>query len=295
MPFNPKRVQLRPVVDECVATVIEAAGNKGIKITCNIPEDMLVFAESNMLQTVIRNLISNAVKFTPKDGKISLSAKAAGADNIEISVKDSGIGMSRAIVDNLFRIDVRTNRKGTENESGTGLGLLLCKEFVEKHGGKIRVESEVDKGTIFYFTIPCNAEPEKKNIVEEVVPEDEKPIKNLKILIAEDDEYSELLITLEVKKIGSEVLFARNGFDAVETCRNNPELDLVLMDIEMPGMDGYEAARQIRQFNKDVIIIAQTAYALTGDREKAVAAGCDDYIAKPFNKNSLTELLKKHF
>ena len=127
------------------------------------------------------------------------------------------------------------------------------------------------------------------------VPEDEKPIKNLKILIAEDDEYSELLITLEVKKIGSEVLIARNGFDAVEACRNNPELDLIMMDIEMPGMDGYEAARQIRQFNKDVIIIAQTAYALTGDREKAIAAGCDDYIAKPFSKNSLTELLKKHF
>ena len=295
MPFNPKRVQLRPVVDECVAAGIEAAGSKGIKITCNIPDDMVVFAESNMLQTVIRNLISNAVKFTPKDGRISLSAKADGDNNIEISVKDSGIGMSRAIVDNLFRIDVRTNRKGTENESGTGLGLLLCKEFVEKHGGKIRVESEADKGSVFYFTIPCNPEPEKKNIVEAVVPEDEKPIKNLKILIAEDDEYSELLITLEVKKIGREVLIARNGFDAVEACRNNPELDLIMMDIEMPGMDGYEAARQIRQFNKEVIIIAQTAYALTGDREKAIAAGCNDYIAKPFYKNALAELLKKYF
>lgn len=295
MPFNPKPVQLRSIVDECIATGIEAAGSKGIKITRRIPDGMVVFAESNMLQAVIRNLISNAVKFTPKGGKIVLSAKTVGDNNIEISVKDSGIGMNKAIVDNLFHLNVRTNRKGTENEPGTGLGLLLCKEFVEKHGGKIRVESRADKGSVFYFTIPCNAGTEELNMVKDVMPENEKQIKKLKILIAEDDEYSELLITLEVKKFGSEVLIARTGVDAVEACRNNPELDLIMMDIEMPGMDGYEAVRQIRQFNKDVIIIAQTAYALAGDREKAIAAGCDDYIAKPFYKNSLTELLKKHF
>jgi signal transduction histidine kinase len=114
-----------------------------------------------MLQTVIRNLVSNAVKFTPNGGKISLSAKTTGNKSVEIAIKDTGIGMNSAMVDNLFRLDVRTNRPGTEGEPSTGLGLLLCKEFIEKHGGKIWVESEEENlptgkagGTTFYFTIP---------------------------------------------------------------------------------------------------------------------------------------------
>ncbi|OFX43979.1 MAG: hypothetical protein A2X05_03115 [Bacteroidetes bacterium GWE2_41_25] len=120
-------------------------------------------------------------------------------------------------------------------------------------------------------------------------------MKNLKILIAEDDEISSLLITRFVKIFGQEVLKARTGVEAVEACRNNPDIDLVMMDIRMPEMDGYEATRQIRQFNKDVVIIAQTALALTGDREKAIEAGCNDYISKPFRPALLTELIVKQF
>ena len=112
----------------------------------------------------------------------------------------------------------------------------------------------------------------------------ENQIKDLKILIAEDDETSEMLITMAVKIFSKEVLKVRTGVEAVEACRNNPDIDLVLMDIKMPEMDGYEATRQIRQFNKDVVIIAQTAFALTGDREKAIEAGCNDYISKPIKK-----------
>jgi signal transduction histidine kinase len=127
MPFNPDAVQLRPLVAESMAMAQEPAKSKGIEITYDVPDDMTVFAESNMLQTVIRNLVSNAVKFTSKGGKISLSAKTAGDRSIEISIKDSGIGMNKALVDNLFRLDIKTNRKGTANEPGSGLGLLLCK------------------------------------------------------------------------------------------------------------------------------------------------------------------------
>ena len=102
-------------------------------------------------------------------------------------------------------------------------------------------------------------------------------------------------MTDTIKKLSKEILKAGTGVEAVAACRNNPDIDLVLMDIEMPEMDGYEATRQIRQFNKDVIIIAQTAFALTGEREKAIAAGCNDYISKPFTQTSLTALLKKYF
>ena len=141
------------------------------------------------------------------------------------------------------------------------------------------------------------AEVEAKTGIENIIQASDKKAQNksLKILIVEDDDNSEILLTIEVKMFGKEVLKARTGVEAVEACRNNPDIDLVLMDIEIPEMDGYEATRQIRLFNKDVVIIAQTAAALLGDREKAIAAGCNDYIAKPFNKTSLTALLKKYF
>jgi len=135
-------------------------------------------------------------------------------------------------------------------------------------------------------------------IVFENVPMDKSEdnlINNLKILIVEDDLASETYITIVVKIFGKEILVVRNGVEAVKTCHDNPDLDLILMDIKLPKMDGYEATRQIREFNKDVIIIAQTAYALIGDREKAIAAGCNDYISKPISKILLKELVSKHF
>ena len=158
--FSPEVIQLQPMVDECLASILEPAKNKGIDISSDISENTVVYADINMLQTVIRNLVSNALKFTHKGGEVSVSAKVAGDKSVEISVLDSGIGMNQTMIDNLFRPDVRTSRKGTDDESSTGLGLLLCKEFVEKHGGKIWVESEVGKGSVFYFTIPCQGQNE---------------------------------------------------------------------------------------------------------------------------------------
>jgi CheY-like chemotaxis protein len=159
------------------------------------------------------------------------------------------------------------------------------------------VESEEGIGSTFYFTLPYNPELKEKNVVGNIVQEKEEKvqIKKLKILIAEDDEISEKLININVENFSKEILKARNGSEAVEACRNNPDIDLILMDIQMPEMDGYEATRQIRQFNKDVVIIAQTAFGLTGDREKAIEAGCNDYIAKPINSNLLKEMIQRLF
>jgi len=153
--FNPEAVQLNLVAVESVEMIQESAKRKGIDITCEIPDKTEVFADSNMLQTIIRNLISNAVKYTPKGGKVNLSARATDDKCIEISIKDSGIGMNQALVNNLFRLDIKTNRTGTEGEPSSGLGLLLCKEFIEKHDGKIWVTSEMGKGSVFYFTLPA--------------------------------------------------------------------------------------------------------------------------------------------
>jgi len=152
--YNPEVIQLRLVVDGCIEMIHESAKNKDIQIANDIAVGVEVFADSNMIQTIIRNLVSNALKFTTKGGKVNFSAKASGNQCIEIAIKDSGIGMGQVLIDNLFRIDFKTNRLGTENEPSTGIGLLLCKEFVEKQGGKIWVESEVGKGSTFSFSIP---------------------------------------------------------------------------------------------------------------------------------------------
>ena len=154
--YNPEIIQLLPVVDESIAMVLELARSKVIEIVYEIPVELTVFADNNILQTVIRNLVSNAVKFTPKEGTIILTAKKTVENSVEISIKDSGIGMNKEMVGNLFRINEQANRKGTDGEPSTGLGLLLCREFIGKHGGKIWVESEEGKGSIFYFTIPNN-------------------------------------------------------------------------------------------------------------------------------------------
>jgi PAS domain S-box-containing protein len=151
---KPEFMHLYPVVNECSATLLDLAKTKNIEIAYNIPHELTVFTDGNILQTILRNLVSNSIKFTPIGGKITISAKTADNKNTEISVKDTGIGMSPAMVNNLFRMDVRTNRIGTEGEPSSGLGLLLCKESIEKLGGKIWVESEEGKGTTFYFIIP---------------------------------------------------------------------------------------------------------------------------------------------
>ena len=152
--FDPKLIQLLPIVEGSLAVAIEPAKKKAIEIANAIPEGILVFADTNLLQTIIRNLVSNAVKFTNNGGKIKLSAKSIPGKNIEITVSDTGIGMSCELVDNLFHLGFQTTRKGTEGEPSTGLGMILCKEFVEKHGGTIWVESEEEKGSNFKFTLP---------------------------------------------------------------------------------------------------------------------------------------------
>ena len=154
IPFNPVSIPLAHKIKEVVDPFIGSAQRKEIEVSLDITAYLEVVADDHMLETVIRNLISNAEKFTPRGGKITIAAKPMPDNSVEISIKDTGIGMSRALIDNLFRIDVQTNRKGTEGEPSTGLGLIICKDFIEKNSGKIWVESEEAKGSTFKFTIP---------------------------------------------------------------------------------------------------------------------------------------------
>ena len=151
--FKLRNLQLLTLVKDSIITLNEVAENKNIEIICNIPADMMVYADANAFQTIVRNLTSNALKFTTKGGKITLSARSMPGNKTEIEVKDTGIGMDQEMLDKLFSIDSKINRPGTEGEPSTGLGLLLCKEFVEKHGGTIEVKSTVGQGSRFYFVV----------------------------------------------------------------------------------------------------------------------------------------------
>ncbi|MFZ4400354.1 MAG: PAS domain S-box protein [Bacteroidales bacterium] len=153
IPFNPDRFNLLSLAKESIEMVVETAQTKQIEIFYDIPSDLEVFADSNIVQTIIRNIVSNSVKFTSKGGHILISAIINPEKDIQISIADSGIGMDNILMANLFNLGVNTSRKGTEGELSSGLGLILCKEFVEKHGGKLWVESEKGKGSCFIFTL----------------------------------------------------------------------------------------------------------------------------------------------
>jgi PAS domain S-box-containing protein len=295
--FKPESFLLADEVASSIMLIQDDADKKQISIKLQIPEDLVVKADEQMIESLMRNLVFNAVKFTPNGGEITIAAKKIPGNFVVVSVRDTGIGMSKVMQDKLFRLDEQTHRKGTDGEPSTGLGLILCKDFTEKHGGTIWAESEVDKGSTFFFTIPYKTDQEMENAPDNHVSGNgvQSHAKNLKILIVEDDEISEFLITTAVKKMSKEILIARTGAEAVSVCYNNPDIDLVMMDIEMPDMDGYEATRRIRQCNTEVVIIAQTAFGKVDDREKALKAGCNDYISKPLNFTLLMGLLMKYF
>lgn len=153
IPFEPKKLSLEPFLSDCLSTSIEMADKKNIEVTISVPPDAKVVADELMLASVLRNLTTNAVKFTPVGGHISIVAESIEDQKIRIMVRDSGIGMDKQLINGLFRLDENTNRVGTEGEPSTGLGLMLCKGFVEKHHGKIWVESETNKGSSFYLTL----------------------------------------------------------------------------------------------------------------------------------------------
>jgi PAS domain S-box-containing protein len=253
-----------------------------------------ITTDGDKLHGILTNLVKNAIKYTEK-GSVTLGCSLKNKC-IEFFVEDTGVGIPKdrkqAIFNRFEQADIG-NRRAFD---GSGLGLAISKAYAEMLGGKIWVKSELGKGSVFYFSMPYKGETiEEDSAKNEISPSPElNPIKSLKILIVEDDEVSKELISITVKKLGKEIISATTGKEAVSACLRNPDIDLVLMDIQLPEMDGYEATREIRKFNKDLIIVAQTAYALNGDEQKALEAGCNDYISKPINEKLLWEIIAKH-
>ena len=273
------------------------ADKKGLQLIYNqlLNEvDSNIITDQIKINSILTNLIKNAIKYTD-EGQIEMSCIRKGG-KLEFCIKDSGIGIPTDRHQAIFNRFVQADIEDKRAFEGSGLGLAISKAYIEMLEGNIWLTSEEKKGSSFYFTLPWKPVKEKKN-----EPKNEETetgtiysSRKLKILIAEDDEvsYQHLLILLE--EIAYEILQTHSGMEAIQLCIANPDIDLVLMDIKMPQMNGYKATREIRKFNKQVVIIAQTAYALTGDREKALKAGCDEHLTKPINSDHLMELIHKH-
>jgi PAS domain S-box-containing protein len=253
--------------------------------------DSVILIDSTKLFQILTNLVNNAIKFTRK-GHVKLEYRVKN-DFMEFSVSDTGIGIAKEFHKKIFERFYQVQNTISRIYEGTGLGLSISKAYVERMGGKIWLESEPGKGTTFYFTIPFErsfaavSSPSSRKLAENKVLSDKKTI-----LIAEDIESNFKLLKYFLADSNIEILRAVNGKEAVEKCLSGRYIDLVLMDIKMPVMNGYIATKLIRETIPAMPIIAQTAYA--DDLEKAIECGCSGYISKPFDKKGLLKVLNEY-
>ena len=309
MKVKNSEINVNEYLDQIFTFFIPEAETKNIKLICKpgLPkEEAFLNTDSEKFYAILINLVKNALKYT-ETGFVEFGynrvVETQNVASLQFYVKDTGIGIPKDRHEAIFERFVQADIVDKMARQGAGLGLSISKAYVEMLGGKIGLESEEENlatgksgGSTFYFTLPFHTiESENMKRIEILDHENEAQNNNLKILIAEDDVSSNQLISIYVQKFGKEIINVQSGTEAVEACRNNPDIDLILMDIQMPELSGYDATRQIRQFNTEVIIIALTAYALAGDREKAIEAGCTDYLSKPVKMANLMDMIQNYF
>jgi PAS domain S-box-containing protein len=266
----------------------EEIKNIAFELVKNSDIEIIIYNDQYRLHQVFKNLIENAFKFTSK-GKIEYGYLPIKENEVTFYVKDTGIGIPSEYRDAIFSSFRQVNETSTRDYEGAGLGLSISSGLVERMGGKIWLESEEKKGTTFYFTLPI-----KKLNIEISKDLSENALDNKKILIVEDDSISyEYLKTLlqDYGKCG--IIQTSNGEDALKILELN-KIDLVFMDIRLPGINGHETTKRIRKTDKDIMIIAQTAFASQKDLQESIKAGCNDYMTKPIKKENLIEIINKY-
>jgi PAS domain S-box-containing protein len=249
-------------------------------------EESVIHTDEVRLKQILCNLLDNAIKFT-KSGEIEFGYRPVKNNNLEFYVRDTGIGIHpdkhQIIFERFRQIDESLDRE----YGGNGLGLAICKAFVELMGGKIRLQSDLEKGTTFYFTIHA-----EKNIEDKEISIPESKIinykwKNKRIMLVEDDVSSLTFMQVLFKLTQVELVFVSKGQDAIDLFMNDRNFDLILMDVQLPDINGLEVTKMIKSIDRDIPIIAQTAYAMQGDDVKCIKSGCDDYISKPIDISDL--------
>lgn len=286
---------IKELIEEVVKTHSPRIAEKGLELnytfSSTIPQFLI--GDPNRLRQILNNLISNAIKFTER-GSIDITIKNIATSNDEVDLKftvsDTGIGISSEDNERLFQSFSQLENSFTKKYAGSGLGLAISKNLIELMGGRIGVESEIEKGSSFYFYLKFKL---GYHIEEKVnwMPQITRPVKQLKILLVEDDVVNQKVILKILLEKGHIIETANNGLEALELFEKN-KYDVILMDIQMPRMDGVETNKKIKEIEKEhsidhTPIIALTAYALHGDRERFLAFGFDDYIAKPIQMSEL--------
>lgn len=268
---------------------------KGLEISYSkgLPDERaMILTDSGRVRQIINNLLNNAIKFT-HSGSIKFGYTLKDS-MLHFIIEDTGVGIIPEHFDSIFERFSQVEMRITEQTGGTGLGLAISKAFITKMGGAIWVESVRSKGSTFHFTLPY-----KQSIAsEQPKPMESKKIpsvsKQVKLLVAEDDDMNFFYIQEMLSPHNFSIIRASNGIEAVELARTIPDFDMVFMDIKMPQMDGYAATAEIKKIRVDLPIIAQTAYAFASDRNKALEAGCDDYISKPIDRIQMLTLISKY-
>ena len=291
--INNEKVCINSLISELELAFSKQLGSKDLKLkTKKFIKDnnFFVFTDSGKLNQILSSLLSNAIKFT-NSGEIIFEYKVK-EDYLEFFVKDTGIGIGNDKHELIFKRFVQADDTIQINYGGTGLGLSICKGLVEIMGGKIWVESELGKGSTFYFTIP-KIKPILENSTENYLSQKNHITNEIIVLIAEDQEPNYLYLLELLSDFDCSVILAKNGVEAVNYCFNNKSISIVLMDIKMPVMDGYSAAKNIKEMRPDLPIIAQTAYATKQDFIKYNHI-FDDYLTKPYSADKLAEIINKH-
>jgi PAS domain S-box-containing protein len=285
------------------------AESKGLelRLLAELPLPELVASDPMRLRQILSNLVGNAVKFT-ENGSITLQVGTTERDGmpmLRFDIRDTGIGMSGAQINGLFRPFAQGDASTTRRFGGTGLGLSISKRLAEMLGGTIEVESEEGRGTTFTVFVaappveapagPPQSSVPAVSVQEPPTTQSAVDLTGVRILLAEDGPDNQRLVSFLLRKVGAEVEIADNGRIAVERVLANSQerIDLILMDMQMPEMDGYEATSRIRAAGIEIPIIALTAHAMTGDREKCLAAGCSDFGTKPIHRAQLLEQVRR--
>ena len=294
MTFISKPFDIKTILDNIYEKYLPKCKSKNLEFIKQFPSDLKTpfTGDDVLLEKAISHLVDNAVKFTEKGSvKIGLYLSNGG---YEIFVKDTGSGISAEAQNNVFEFFRQEEYASSRDYEGSGLGLTIAKGLIELMGGRIRLESEKDKGSSFYIALYPEAESE---LITETVNEIEKDAKvdGLPVvLIVENDEFNAQFLMTIMQKMSFKYLVAVNGMEAVELCRTHSEISLVLMDIRMPVMDGLEATRKIKEFRKNLPVIGVSANAMAGDKEKSIEAGCDEYLTKPVRSGLLLSVINKH-
>ncbi len=296
MTLNYSYIDLNNVLTELYDFFKPEAEQKKLNLILekSIPErGFFIETDKGKLEAIITNLIKNSIKFT-EHGKIIIGY-STDVNKIELFVKDTGIGIptnkQKVIFDRFTQVELDY----TKEYEGSGLGLAITKAYVDLLGGKISLQSIVNCGTSFFVSLPCiSCTAQAENKQDKTDFQHENILKTLNLCIVEDDFVSaEFLINL-FKGDCNKIVHARNGDEAIKICKNNPDINFILMDIKMPVMDGYEATKEIRKFNNKIPIIAQTAYSFEEEKIKCLEAGCNDYITKPFNRVNIVQLIERY-